>query len=71
MTVREFAEAMDVTYTTAIRWLKLSIVPGAYTEEVFPGMPVWRIPKDALQMERPKAGAPKRSAKKSKKGSAK
>jgi len=71
MTVKEFAEAMDVTYTTVIRWLKFGIVPGAYTEEVFPGMDVWRIPQQAVSMQRPKAGAPRGGTKKKavKKGS--
>jgi hypothetical protein len=71
MTVKEFAEAMDVTYTTVIRWLKVGLVPGAYTEEVFPGMDVWRIPHEAISMQRPKAGAPRRKTKKAtKKGKA-
>lgn len=72
MTVKEFAAAMDVTYTTAIRWLNLNLVPGAWREEVFPDMLVWRIPMDAVQtMERPKAGAPKMSERKAKKKSKK
>jgi hypothetical protein len=64
LTVREFAEAMDVTYTTVIRWLNLKLVPGAETEEVFPGMTVWKIPPEATSMQRPRAGAPKRKARK-------
>ena len=67
MTAKEFAAAMDVDYTTAIRWLKKRLVPGAYSEEVFPGMEVWRIPREALKMQRPKAGRSKSSAEKGRK----
>jgi len=59
MTAKEFAEKMDVTYTTIIRWLRLGLVPGAYAEEVLPGMQIWRIPHEAIHMQRPRAGAPR------------
>ncbi len=64
MTVKEFAEKMDVTYTTAIRWLNRNLVPGAYREELLPGLAIWRIPAEALSMKPPKSG-PVRGAKKS------
>jgi hypothetical protein len=76
MTAVTFAEAMDVNYTTVMRWLRQGIVPGANYIEPIPGMRVWQIPESALKMQRPKSG-PKRGTKKtgvkraSKKGAAK
>lgn len=68
MTAREFAEKMEVTYTTVIRWLNADIVPGAYTEEVMPKLTIWRIPEAALTMKMPKSGPkPKSEAGKKKK----
>ena len=63
MTAVAFAEAMDVDYTTVMRWLRNQLVPGAKQIEPIPGMTIWQIPENALQMERPKSG-PKRGAKK-------
>ena len=63
MTAVAFAEAMDVDYTTVMRWLRNQLVPGAKQIEPIPGMTIWQIPEDALQLERPKSG-PKRGAKK-------
>jgi hypothetical protein len=68
MTVKEFAEKMEVTYTTAIRWLNRGIVPNAYREELLPGLAIWRIPPEALRMKPPKSGPKPGGAKK---GSAK
>ncbi|NOT62805.1 MAG: hypothetical protein HOP19_21560 [Acidobacteria bacterium] len=63
MTAVAFAEAMDVDYTTVMRWLRNQLVPGAKQIEPIPGMTIWQIPEDALKLERPKSG-PKRGAKK-------
>ncbi len=63
MTAVAFAEAMDVNYTTIMRWLRQGIVPGAELIEPVPGMSVWQIPESSLQMQRPKSG-PKRGTKK-------
>lgn len=63
MTAVAFAEAMDVNYTTIMRWLRQGIVPDAELIEPVPGMSVWQIPELALQMQRPKSG-PKRGTKK-------
>ncbi len=72
MTAVAFAEAMDVNYTTVMRWLKSGLVPGAKTIEPVPGMTIWQIPEAALQMQRPKSGPPrgtkKTGVKKAKKG---
>lgn len=67
MTVKEFAEKMDRSYETIIRWLARGAVPGAYIEELTPTIKIWRIPESALKMPVPKSG-PKVGAKK---GSAK
>jgi len=75
MTAVAFAEAMDVNYTTVMRWLRNGIVPGAEQIEPVPGMKVWQIPESALQMKLPKPGPARGTkttgVKKSKKGSAK
>jgi hypothetical protein len=59
MTAVAFAEAMDVNYTTVMRWLRNDLVPGAKLEEPFPGMKVWQIPESALHMKTPKPGPPR------------
>ena len=68
MTVKEFAEKMDRSYETIIRWLSRGAAPGAYIEKLKPTIRIWRIPESALQMpipkSGPKAGASKKSAKK-------
>ena len=63
MTVKQFAEKMDRSYETIIRWLSRGAVPGAYVEELTPTIRIWRIPESALQMPIPKSG-PKAGAKK-------
>lgn len=63
MTVKEFAEKMDRSYETIIRWLSRGAVPGAYVEELTPTIRIWRIPESALQMPVPKSG-PKTGEKK-------
>jgi predicted site-specific integrase-resolvase len=71
MNAKQFAEAMQVEYTTVIRWLKLGLVPGAQLREIAPGMKWWAIPYEALTMERLPAGRRKkksRGGKSSKKG---
>lgn len=74
MTAVAFAEAMDVNYTTIMRWLRRGLVPGATYIEPIPGMKVWQIPQSALNMPRPKSGPPrgakKTGVKKAKKGGA-
>jgi hypothetical protein len=59
MTAVAFAAAMDVNYTTVMRWLRSGIVPGAEQIEPVPGMRVWQIPESALQMKMPKPGPPR------------
>lgn len=76
MTAVAFANAMDVNYTTVMRWLRLGIVPGAAQIEPVPGMRVWQIPESALQMKLPKPGPARGTkttgvAKKSKRGGSK
>jgi len=56
MTAVAFAEAMDVNYTTIMRWLRNGIVPNTKQIEPVPTMKVWRIPESALQMKTPKPG---------------
>jgi hypothetical protein len=73
MTAVAFAEAMDVNYTTVMRWLRNGIVPGAEQIEPVPGMKVWQIPQSAMQMKLPKPGPARGTkttgiTKKSKKG---
>jgi hypothetical protein len=76
MTAVTFADAMDVNYTTVMRWLRNGLVPGAELIEPVPGMKVWQIPESALNMPRPKSGPPRGTKKSgvkksSKKGGAK
>ena len=71
MTVKEFAEKMDRSYETIIRWLSRGAVPGAYIEELTPTIRIWRIPESALEMPIPKSGPKPKAAKKAKKGAAK
>jgi hypothetical protein len=59
MTAVAFAEAMDVNYTTVMRWLRNGLVPGAERIEPVPGMKVWQIPESALEMKPPKPGPPR------------
>jgi hypothetical protein len=74
MTAVAFAEAMDVNYTTVMRWLRAGIVPGAELIEPVPGMKVWQMPESAKHMKMPKPGPPrgtkKGGVKKAKKGGA-
>ena len=67
MTATVFAEEMDVSYATAVRWLKRKLVPGAILRESSDRGKWWEIPESALKMQRPKPG-PRRGTKK---GSAK
>jgi predicted site-specific integrase-resolvase len=41
MTAVTFADAMDVNYTTVMRWLRNGLVSGAELIEPVPGMKVW------------------------------
>jgi len=59
MTAVAFAEAMDVNYTTVMRWLRNGLVPGAERIEPVPGMKVWQIPESAMRMKLPKPGPPR------------
>jgi hypothetical protein len=63
MTAKQFAEAMEVNYRTALNWLEAKLVPGAEKKETLVGTH-WEIPESALKMERPKPG-PKPKTKKS------
>jgi hypothetical protein len=64
MTAQVFAEEMGVHYRTALSWLRNGLVPGAIERETPMGN-YWQIPRDALQMEKPKPGPKPKSAKKS------
>lgn len=55
MNLKEFAQRMDINYTTAVRWLKLRLIKGAKLRTVG-RVKVWEIPESALNMERPKRG---------------
>ena len=55
----KFAEALAVNRTTVLAWLRKGIVPGAVREEIVPGFIQWRIPAEALKMERIPQGWPK------------
>ena len=59
MTVREFAEKMNVDRVTVQRWLSKKLIPGAEALEPMPGVRVWKIPAEALKMPRPAAGRPR------------
>jgi hypothetical protein len=61
MTAKQFAEAMDVNYRTALNWLEAGLVPGA-ERRVSPIGEYWEIPEAALSMQRPRPG-PKPKAK--------
>lgn len=68
MSARKFAEAMDVNYTTVMRWLKDGLVPGAELKESgeIPGIKFWVIPAEAVSNKYewlPKAGRKKQSKK--------
>ncbi len=54
-TAVKFAEEMEISYPTIVRWLKRRLVPGAKLEETLTGS-VWQIPESALKMERPQLG---------------
>lgn len=58
MTSRGFAEEMGVNYRTALNWLRGGLVPGAVEEETPIGK-YWKIPRTALEMERPMKPGPK------------
>jgi hypothetical protein len=75
MTVSEFAEKHGVPYQSAVRWARKSQIPGVQITQ-FGKFKVYMIPEDAEPPELPtgrpkKETAPKKSTKKSKKGSAK
>ena len=53
MNSMEFAEKMGVSYHSAMRWLRLGIVPGAV--KVGPRQE-WDVPEEALKMEKPRPG---------------
>jgi hypothetical protein len=59
MTATVFAKRMNVSYTTAIRWLKRDLVPGAKLRYDPSRGNWWEIPESALKMERPRWGGPK------------
>jgi hypothetical protein len=61
LTSREFAAKMGVTYFCVIRWLRLGIVPGAVKQNS-PAGEYWAIPVEALKMDRPKSGRPRKEA---------
>lgn len=57
LTVSEFAKLMGVKYQTVVWWLQKGQVPGAYQQgdgEIT--IKRWRIPRQALEMQRPKRG---------------
>lgn len=60
MTATIFADRMGVNYSTAIRWLKKKLVPGAELKESPERGKWWEIPEEALTMERPRWGGPTR-----------
>ena len=62
MTSRVFAEEMGINYRTALIWLRDGLVPGAEEEETPIGK-YWKIPRTALQMERPVKPGPKKGSK--------
>jgi hypothetical protein len=75
MTVSEFAEKHGVPYQSAVRWARKSQIPGVQITQ-FGKFKIYMIPEDAEPPELPtgrpkKENAPKKSTKKSKKGSAK
>lgn len=53
MTSWEFAQKMDISYHTVMRWLKFGIVPGAVKAE---NNRDWVVPDEALKMKRPAPG---------------
>lgn len=56
MTAVEFAKEMGYDYSTVMRWLRDDIVPGADFLPINEKFGVWRIPEEALKMEKPRAG---------------
>jgi predicted site-specific integrase-resolvase len=58
-TAVKFAEKLNISYPTVIRWLKQGIVPDATWEQTPMGK-VWQIPESALKMERPRPGPKKK-----------
>jgi hypothetical protein len=59
-TITEFAALMGVSYNSVRYWLKKGLVPGAYQQggEGTPTIARWRIPAEALKMQKPKWGRP-------------
>lgn len=53
LTTKKFAEAMQINYRTALRWLRDGEVPGARRIESLVGEH-WEIPASALKMKRPR-----------------
>lgn len=51
---------MGVTYHCVIRWLRKGMVPGAVKRN-FGKLHYWEIPMEALKMERPKGGRPRKA----------
>lgn len=67
-TPMEFARLMGVGYTTVRNWLAKGRVPGAYLQgDGHITIRRWRIPHEALQMNRVKRGSPKGTKYRSKK----
>jgi hypothetical protein len=70
MTAVEFAKAMDYDYSTVMRWLRRGLVPGAEFMRISESgkFGIWRIPQEALKMEKPRLGRKKDAKKGAKKG---
>jgi len=60
ITTTEFAGLMGVSYHCAIRWLRKGIVPGAVKRN-FGKLHYWEIPIEALNMNRPQGGRPRKA----------
>lgn len=55
--ISEFAQLMKVTYNTVRYWANQGFIPGAYQQgDGIITLKRWRIPKEALDMKRPKRG---------------
>jgi hypothetical protein len=48
LSTKEFAEAVDVAYTTVMGWLRARQIPGAWFDESIPRGGVWWIPEAAV-----------------------
>lgn len=63
LTTKEFAERVNVPYTTVMGWIKDERIPGAYFDSTVPRGGIWYVPETAVDLfsepeRRPHRGRP-------------